>query len=29
MKEPHTEKERQFNDVVKEVQQATVMVIVY
>jgi S1-C subfamily serine protease len=29
LKEPHTEKERQFGDVVKEVQKATVMVIVY
>ena len=29
LKEPHTEKDRSFADVVKEVQKATVMVIVY
>jgi S1-C subfamily serine protease len=29
LKEPHTEKDRPFDDVVKEVQRATVMVIVY
>jgi TPR repeat protein len=29
LKEPHTEKDRPFADVVKEVQKATVMVIVY
>jgi hypothetical protein len=29
LKEPHTEKDRMFNEVVKEVQQTTVMVIVY
>jgi len=29
LKEPHTEKDRPFADVVKDLQKATVMVIVY